>query len=178
MSRFSTMHLITTKRQEHLLLQKATVPGKPGMMFIKHRLTWRLRNSWRGPSTRFGVEIYYHIISYISEFPFHVEFPLSFLRGWGQKTGLQVILIYSMVQDIIWKADCHSACQKYPAFLWNLKVRYRVHTSQPLDTILSQLNPFRPIDPISLRIILILSSHLLLGLPSGLLPSGLPIKIL
>jgi hypothetical protein len=26
---------------------------------------------------------------------------------------------YSMVQDIIWKADCHSACQKNPAFLWN-----------------------------------------------------------
>jgi hypothetical protein len=23
---------------------------------------------------------------------------------------------YSMVQDIIWKADCHSDCQKYPAF--------------------------------------------------------------
>jgi hypothetical protein len=48
-----------------------------------------------------------------------------------------------MVQDIIWKADCHSACQKVPAFLWNPKV----HKSPPLDPILSRPNPFCPIDP-------------------------------
>jgi hypothetical protein len=51
-----------------------------------------------------------------------------------------------MVQDIVWKADCHSACQKYP-FLWNPQVHYRVHTSLPLYPIPSQPNPVRPIDP-------------------------------
>jgi hypothetical protein len=52
-----------------------------------------------------------------------------------------------MVQDIIWKADCHSASQKNPAFLWNPKVHHRVHTSPLLEPILSQLNPVSPIDP-------------------------------
>jgi hypothetical protein len=40
-----------------------------------------------------------------------------------------------------------SLSKKYPAFLWNSKVHYCVHTSPPLGHILSQLNQVCPIDP-------------------------------
>jgi hypothetical protein len=48
-----------------------------------------------------------------------------------------------------------------------LKVQYRVHKSAPLVPILSHINPIYTIPSI-----LILSTHLGLGLPSGLFPSG------
>jgi len=62
--------------------------------------------------------------------------------------------------------------------LRNPKFHYRVHKRPPMEPILSQLNPVRPIDPHLSKVHLKLSSNLCLGLPSGLLPSGLPIKTL
>jgi len=55
------------------------------------------------------------------------------------------------------------------------KVHYHIHNCPPPVPVLSQLDPPHP--P-SWRSILILSSHLCLGLPSGLIPSGFPTKTL
>jgi hypothetical protein len=51
--------------------------------------------------------------------------------------------------------------------LWNPEVHYRILKSPPPVPILGQLNPVHAPHPTSWRSILILSSHLRLGLPSG-----------
>jgi hypothetical protein len=63
-------------------------------------------------------------------------------------------------------ASC-AATHEFPNTLRKQKFYYSVHKSPPLVHILSQINP-----------IVISSSHLRLDLPSGLFPSGFPIKML
>jgi hypothetical protein len=76
-----------------------------------------------------------------------------------------------------WEAENCAATQELPSILWNPKLHYHVHKSPPIVPILSQINPVHTI-PSYLRSILILSTHLRLGLPSGLFPSASPTNIL
>jgi hypothetical protein len=74
-------------------------------------------------------------------------------------------------------ANC-AATQELPSILWNPKVHHRVNKSLPLLPILSQINSIHTIPSYLSKIILILFTHLRLGLPSGLFPSGFPTNIL
>jgi hypothetical protein len=62
--------------------------------------------------------------------------------------------------------------------LWNPKFHHLIHKSSPPVPFLNQNDPLYAPHPTSQRSILILSSHLRLGLSSGLLPSGFPTKVL
>ena len=88
------------------------------------------------------------------------------------------LLTYSMEQSPSWEAKRFLDSQEIPRIWMNAKVHYRSHKFPPPLPILSQLDPVHTLYPISWRSILILSSHLRLGLPSGLFPSGFPTKIL
>jgi hypothetical protein len=79
-------------------------------------------------------------------------------------------------QSSSWEANGSSATQQILRILCNPKVHYRFHKSPPPVPILSQIDPVDAPHPTSRRSILILSSHLLLGVPSDLLPSGFPTK--
>ena len=65
-----------------------------------------------------------------------------------------------------------------PGTLWNPKVHYCIYKSPLPLPILSQINPIYALLPTPWRSIFVLSSHLCLCLPSGLFPSGFPIKTL
>jgi hypothetical protein len=82
-----------------------------------------------------------------------------------------------MEQGRSWENYISPASYTISRILWNWEVRYRANRNPKLVTILIQMNSSTPAHPIFLRYILILSSHLLIGLLSGLLPSGFPTKL-
>jgi hypothetical protein len=88
------------------------------------------------------------------------------------------LLTYTMEQSPSWEAKTPWATQEIPRILWNPNVHHRIHNIPPPVPILSQIDLVHAPHPTSQRFILILSSHLRLGLPSGLLPSGFPTKAL
>ena len=82
------------------------------------------------------------------------------------------------MQSPSWEANWFAASQETPRILWNPKVHYRIHKCPPPVPIPSQLDPVHIPHPTSWRSIPILYTHVRLGLPSGLFPSGFPTKTL
>jgi hypothetical protein len=75
-----------------------------------------------------------------------------------------------------WEANRFAASQEIPRILWNPNVHYRVHKWPPSAPSWASSIQSIPQHITSWRSILILSSHLRLGLPSGLPLSGFPTK--
>jgi hypothetical protein len=84
----------------------------------------------------------------------------------------------SMEQRFSWEANRFSLSQEISHLLRNPKVHYRIHKSPLPVPIFSQIDPVHDPQPTSVRSILILSSHLRLGLSIALLPSGFRTKTL
>ena len=82
-------------------------------------------------------------------------------------------LTYSMVQSPSWEANWFAASQEIPCISRNPKVHHRTHKGLPPVSIWA--NPIQSIypHPTSWRSILLLSTHLRLGLLSGPLTSML-----
>ena len=72
-----------------------------------------------------------------------------------------------------WETNSSSAMQEIPCILWNPKFHYYIHKCLPPVTVLSQISQLCP-HPTTWRAILIISSHLCLGFPTGHFPSGFP----
>ena len=77
-----------------------------------------------------------------------------------------------MQQSRSWEANRFSACQEIPASYGTESFHYRIF--QYLSLSWASSIQSMPPHPTSKRSILILSSHLRLGFPSGLFPVGLP----
>ena len=77
-----------------------------------------------------------------------------------------VIRTHSMVQSPSWAANWFEASQEIPRISRNPKVHYRTHKRPPTVSILGQPNPVHIPTSHLLESILILSTHLRLGLPS------------
>ena len=78
------------------------------------------------------------------------------------------ILTYSREQWPSWEGNWFSSSEEIPCIIWNSKVHYHIHKCCHLPLSWPRSIQTMPSHPTSWRSIILLSSHLCLGLPSGL----------
>jgi hypothetical protein len=88
------------------------------------------------------------------------------------------LLTYSMKQSPSWESNRFIASQEISRILWNPKAHNAFIIARHLSLYSASPIQSIPPHPTSRRSTLILSSHLRLGLPIGLFPSGFPTKTL
>jgi hypothetical protein len=96
----------------------------------------------------------------------------------NRSTVMSVAVLFIKLKALLLYAELTNSTKLSCPWEANLKVHYHVRKSMSLDPIMSQVRPFQNPHSISLRLILILYSHLCINLPSGLFPSGFPPKII
>ena len=121
---------------------------------------WRIHRAWLKNRTTFN--FCPTLLTTVTVF--RLPSPQYLLTYWLTVTYL---LTHSTQRSPSSEANRFSASQEIPSILWNPKFHYRIHKRMPPVPILSQIDP-----------VLILSSHVGLGLPSGLFPSSFPTKTL
>jgi hypothetical protein len=94
--------------------------------------------------------------------------------AWETRRFTIVTITHSWSWAVLEKPPIVQLLKKFPAFYGTSKVHCRVHKSHPLVPFWARSIQSIPYHPISLRSILILSTHLSLDLPRGLFPSGSP----
>jgi hypothetical protein len=117
---------------------------------------------WRKTHTKF------QIIFLIKYFVFGIIVTCCYLLNYLHNSCME--------KSHSWEANRFSASQEIPRILWNPKVHYRVHKCLPPVLVLSSIRAVHTPRPTSWRSILIFSSHLSLGFPNSLFPSGFPTK--
>jgi hypothetical protein len=85
----------------------------------------------------------------------------------------EYLIIHSKERSPSWETNRFSASQEIPYILWNPKIHYH-----QLYLFWDSSIQYIPAQPTSWSSFLILSSHLRLGLPNGLCPSGFHTKFL
>ena len=136
-----------------------------------------IQKYWHEFSSRcffYNSEIHWHLHQHISKLSGNIKKKWLILTDWYTTPWQQLHTDQSNISCT--GKQLTNLIEKSPSWEDNPQVLYCIHKN--FQPVMSQINLVNAPHPTSWRPILISSHHLRLGLPNGLLPSGLPTKIL